>query len=89
VLLFWLARKVGGVSYRQANPMFFAAAVAVMLVPVAGMVWFPSLNIEMILIAAVCAAVYSAIAWKKALDCREIAWAKEKASAMISFVRAS
>ncbi len=87
--LFWFAHKVGGVSYRHVNPGVFAAAVGIMLIPLAALVWFQELSFQVILIAAVCAVTYALIAWKKALDRDEIAWAKAKAAAMISSVRAS
>ena len=59
-----------------------------MLVPVAALAWFWSLSIEVVVIAVVCLVIYAAIAWKKALDDKEIAWARERAAAMISLVRA-
>ena len=87
--LFWFAHKVGGVSYRHVNPGVFAGAVGIMLIPLAALVWFQELSFQVILITAVCAVTYALIAWKKALDDDEIAWAKAKAAAMISSVRAS
>ena len=88
MLLFWLAKRAGGVTYRQANLAYFVLAVAVMLVPLFSLVWFDSLSIEVILTVAVCTAVYSVITWKKALDDKEVVWAREKAAAVRSLIRA-
>jgi O-antigen/teichoic acid export membrane protein len=77
-LLFMLARKVSGVSYAQRNVPQFLAAVAVMLIPLAALVYFRELNLPVIAISLAAAAVYALIVWARVVETEEIAWLKNR-----------
>ncbi|NOT49038.1 MAG: oligosaccharide flippase family protein [Acidobacteria bacterium] len=78
VFLFVIASRIGGVSYTQQHISAFLAAVAVMLIPLAAMIYFQGLNAWTILIAFAAAAVYGFIVLKRVLEKEEIAWVRNK-----------
>jgi O-antigen/teichoic acid export membrane protein len=77
-LLFTLARKIGGVSYRQSNVPQFLAAVAIMLLPLAALLYFQELNLPVIAIALAAAAAYSSIVLARVLAKDELAWLRSR-----------
>lgn len=76
VIIFWLARKVGGVSYIQAGYGYPALAFLVMFAPIAGLAYYRELNWKIVAIAGICGFAYSIIVWKKVLQSEEISWLK-------------
>lgn len=77
-LLFLLARKVGRVSYMQNNVPQFLAAVGIMLLPLAALLYFRELNLVVIAIALGSAAAYSTIVLARILQKEELAWLKNR-----------
>lgn len=75
VLLFWLAHRIG-VKFDRARMANFIAAVALMWLPILGLVFFGQLNLITILLTVICGAVYLFIVWTKVLQDEEIVWLK-------------
>ena len=83
ILLFWLAGKVGGVSYHHPDFKYFAAAAAIMLTPIAGLAILGELNLPLIALTLAAGIIYLLIVWKKALAAEEIDWLKKRLAAVI------
>lgn len=77
-LLFLLARKVGGVSYRQTNVPQFLVAVAVMLIPLAALVYLRELDLTVIVISAAAGSAYVLIVLAKVIEAEEVAWLRRR-----------
>jgi hypothetical protein len=75
VVLFWLANRLGIRFIRRSTP-YFAAAVAIMALPLVALAWFGHLNAAVAMMAVVCFPVYSMIVWMKVLQAEEVAWLK-------------
>lgn len=84
-LLFWLARKVGGVTYLQENFRFSILGFAVMAIPVFALFYFGTISIVTLSIAFVCTAFYAFIALTRIVQPEEIAWLKGKFSGNFGF----
>lgn len=80
-VLFWLARKVGGVSFTPRAKHSFVAAFATMIIPFATILYFRELNSVAIVTTLVTAAVYAVIVWKVILETEEATWFKSKLNA--------
>jgi O-antigen/teichoic acid export membrane protein len=74
LIFFLLAKKIGGVSYTQRNLPSFALAFLIMLVPLASLYYFGSLNLAIIGISLISATIYAVIVWKNVLERDEVLW---------------
>ncbi len=83
-VLFWLAKKVAGVSFTQRATQSFISAFAIMLVPLAAMLYFRELNFAVIIITLITTAIYALIVWKVVLEREEITWITNKLNAYVT-----
>lgn len=83
-LLFILAHKVGGVSYTQRSVPQFLAAVAIMLLPPAALIYFRELNLQVVAIFLASAAAYAFIILARVVEKEEAAWLKNRIGAYFS-----
>ena len=81
VLLFMLAKKIGGVSYTQRNFWPFVFAFLIMLLPFAVFLYFHGLNPTVIVVTLIALALYVLTVWKWVLENEEISWFKSKLNA--------
>lgn len=81
IMLFWLAKKVSGTSYKQKNRTVLVLAMIVMFLPVAALFYFQELNYLIIGLAGLCLPVYLLIVLKKVVEHEEIEWFRKKLTA--------
>ncbi len=80
-ILFWLAKKVGGVSFTRRARQSFISAFGLLLVPLAAILYYRELNFAVIITTLVITAVYALIVWKVVLETEEITWLTNKLNA--------
>lgn len=80
-ILFWLAKKIGGVSFTDRAIRSFAGAFVVMVPPLAAILYFRELNSAVIIINLICMIAYATIVWKVVLEGDEIVWFKNRLNA--------
>lgn len=78
LLLFWLAGRVGGVSYLHSNFRFIVLGLAVMVIPLLSLACLGSLNVLTVIIAAVSGVIYSYVVWTRVVLKEEANWLKAK-----------
>ena len=78
VILFALAKKIGGVSFKTQTIRSFTGAFAIMLLPFAAILYFRELNPVVIIVTLISTAIYALIVWKVVLEREEIAWLSNK-----------
>ncbi|MGD9562025.1 MAG: flippase [Pyrinomonadaceae bacterium] len=79
VLLFVLAGKVAHIAFAPRKLPQFAAALAIMLVPLAALAFFPNVSVPVIATTAAALAAYSVFAAVFLLEPEEIDWLKGRA----------
>lgn len=84
VLLFLLAKRIGGVTYSRRGAYSFLIAVAVMFVPFVSRLYFPELRVAIIIVAMISLAVYAYIVWKTSLEKEELAWLTNRINAYLA-----
>lgn len=82
-VLFWLARKVGRVSFERRDPTPFLVVSALMMAPLGLAIYLGPLNWAVILATILLGAVYAMVVWNKVLDRSETAWLKATASRLL------
>ena len=80
-ILFWLAKKVGGVSFTDRAMRSFAGAFVIMVPPLAAILYFRELNSVVIITNLISMIVYALIVWKVVLEGDEIAWFRNRLNA--------
>lgn len=79
IVMFTLANRVAGVSFKQNNSLQFLAAAVIMLLPIAAVAYFEELNLAVVAIALVAGLVYVLLVLTRVLDTAELAWLRGKA----------
>jgi len=75
---FFLANRIAGVTIGRRGIAGFAAGSAIMLVPVAAMLYYAETHIWIALLSLLSLAVYGLIAWRTILEQDEIDWVTNK-----------
>lgn len=78
VILFWLARRISRVSYHHRTMPQFTAALLIMTLPVAALIYYNELNPAVGVIALISTTAYAAIVLNKVIEKEEIVWLKNK-----------
>lgn len=74
LILFSIAKRVGGVSFSYRGSYYFLSAIAVMLAPFIASLYFSELGPAVIITAFLALIIYTFIVWKTALEREELAW---------------